>query len=114
MHIFVVRDAELQLFWKCSLLHVANVTRISIKWFQNFQRFELWRVIFPTGVDNWILQQSRLLYSSCVSRAFFQRISFLSFVVVTCCFSWKQITCTIDRFLGGLRFRGIWSSVFVF
>ena len=35
------------------LLQVANVTGISTKWFQSFQRFELWRVIFPTGVGNW-------------------------------------------------------------
>ena len=35
------------------LLQVVNVTGISIKWFQNFQRFELWRVIFPTEVKNW-------------------------------------------------------------
>ena len=25
-----------------------------VKWFQSFQRFELWRVIFPTGVENWL------------------------------------------------------------
>ena len=30
-----------------------NVTGISAKLFQNFQRFKLWRVIFPTGVQNW-------------------------------------------------------------
>ena len=36
-----------------SLLQVANATGISTKWFENFQRFELWRVIFLTGVENW-------------------------------------------------------------
>ena len=40
-----------------SLLQVANVTGVSTNWFENFQRFELWRVIFPgifpTGVENW-------------------------------------------------------------
>ena len=39
------------------MLQVANVTGISTKWFENFQRFELRRVnfpgIFPTGVENW-------------------------------------------------------------
>ena len=38
-----------------SLLHVATVTGISTNWVENFQRFELWRVIFPgifpTGVN---------------------------------------------------------------
>ena len=29
------------------------VTGISTKWFENFQRFELWRVIFSTRVENW-------------------------------------------------------------
>ena len=32
---------------RVSLLQVATVTGISTKWFENFQRFELWRVIFP-------------------------------------------------------------------
>ena len=36
-----------------SLLQVATVTGISTNRFENFQRFELWRVIFPTGVENW-------------------------------------------------------------
>ena len=40
-----------------SLLQVATVTGISTNWFEKFQRFELWRVIFPgfflTGVENW-------------------------------------------------------------
>ena len=38
------------------LLQVANVTGISTKWtkwFPSFQRFELWRVSFPTGGGNW-------------------------------------------------------------
>ena len=39
------------------LRQVATVTGISTNWFENFQRFELWRVIspgiFPTGVENW-------------------------------------------------------------
>ena len=42
---------------RLSLLQVATVTGISTYWFENFQRFELWRVIFPeifpTGVENW-------------------------------------------------------------
>ena len=42
---------------RLSLLQVATVTGISTNWFENFQRFELWRVIFaeffPTGVENW-------------------------------------------------------------
>ena len=42
---------------RVSLLQVATVTEISTYWFENFQRFELWRVIFPgifpTGVENW-------------------------------------------------------------
>ena len=42
---------------RASLLEVATVTGISTNWFENFQRFELWRVIFPgmfpTGVENW-------------------------------------------------------------
>ena len=42
---------------RVSLLQVATVTRISTNWFENFQRFELWRTIFPgnfpTGVENW-------------------------------------------------------------
>ena len=42
---------------RVSLLQFATVTGISTNWFGNFQRFELWRVIFPgifpTGVDNW-------------------------------------------------------------
>ena len=41
---------------RVSLLQVATVTGISSNWFENFQRFELWRVIFPgifpTGVEN--------------------------------------------------------------
>ena len=35
------------------LAEVANVTGIGTKWFRNLQRFELWRVIFPTEVENW-------------------------------------------------------------
>ena len=39
------------------MLQVAAVTGISTDWFENFQRFELWRVIFPgsfpTEVENW-------------------------------------------------------------
>ena len=42
---------------RVSLLQVATVTGISTNWFEKFQRFELWRVIFPgffpTGVENW-------------------------------------------------------------
>ena len=42
---------------RVSLPQVATVTGISTNWFENFQRFELWRVIFPgifpTGVENW-------------------------------------------------------------
>ena len=42
---------------RVSLLQVATVTGINTNWFKNFQRFELWRVIFPnifpTGVENW-------------------------------------------------------------
>ena len=42
---------------RLSLLQAATVTGISTNWFENFQRFELWRVIFPgifpTGVENW-------------------------------------------------------------
>ena len=42
---------------RVSLLQVATVTGISTNWFENFQRFELWRGIFPgiflTGVGNW-------------------------------------------------------------
>ena len=46
-------------FGRVSLLQVATytVTGISTNWSENFQRFELWRVIFsgifPTGVENW-------------------------------------------------------------
>ena len=36
-----------------SLLQVVNVTGISTKWLKNFERFELWKVIFPKGVKNW-------------------------------------------------------------
>ena len=40
-----------------SLLQVATVTGISTNWLENFQSFELWRVIFPgifpTGVESW-------------------------------------------------------------
>ena len=42
---------------RVSLLQVATVTGISTNWSENFQRFELWRVIFPgifpTVVENW-------------------------------------------------------------
>ena len=42
---------------RVSLLKVATVTGISTNWFENFQRFELWSVIFreffDTGVDDW-------------------------------------------------------------
>ena len=42
---------------RASLLQVAALTGISTNWFENFQRFELWRVIcpgiFPTGVEKW-------------------------------------------------------------
>ena len=38
---------------KCFFAEAAIVTGISTKWFENFQRFELWRVIFLTGVENW-------------------------------------------------------------
>ena len=42
---------------RVSLLEVATVTGISTNWFEKFQRFELWRVIFPgifpTAVKNW-------------------------------------------------------------
>ena len=38
-------------------LQVATVTGISTNWFENFQRFELWRGIFPgifpMGFENW-------------------------------------------------------------
>ena len=43
---------------RVSLLQFATVTGISTNWFENFQRFELWRVIFagifPMGVNNWL------------------------------------------------------------
>ena len=32
---------------RVSLLQAATVTGISSNWFENFQRFDLWRVIFP-------------------------------------------------------------------
>ena len=39
------------------MLQVATITGISTNWFENFQRFELWKVIFPgifpMGVENW-------------------------------------------------------------
>ena len=42
---------------RVSLLQVATVTGISTNWFENFQRFEVWRVIFPgifpLEVENW-------------------------------------------------------------
>ena len=42
---------------RASLLQVATVTGISTNWLDNFQRFELRRVIFlgifPTGIENW-------------------------------------------------------------
>ena len=42
---------------RVSLLQIATATVISTKWFETFQRFESWRVIFSgifsTGVDNW-------------------------------------------------------------
>ena len=42
---------------RVSLLQVAIVTGISTNWFEKFQRFELWRLIFlgffPTRVENW-------------------------------------------------------------
>ena len=42
---------------RVSLLRVATITGISTNWFENFQRFELWRVIFAgifsTEVENW-------------------------------------------------------------
>ena len=38
---------------RVSLVQVAAVIGISTNWFESFQRFELWRVIFPTGVENW-------------------------------------------------------------
>ena len=45
-------------FGRVSLLQVATVTGITTNWFENFQRFEISRVIFPgifpTGVDNWL------------------------------------------------------------
>ena len=44
-------------FGRVSLLQVATETGINTNWFENFQRFELWRVIFPgivsTGVEDW-------------------------------------------------------------
>ena len=43
---------------RVSLLQVTTVTGISTDWFENFQRFELRKVIFPgifpTGVENWL------------------------------------------------------------
>ena len=42
---------------RVSLLQVPTITGISTNWLENFQRFELWRVIFPgifpTGDENW-------------------------------------------------------------
>ena len=42
---------------RVTLLQVTTVIGISTNWFENFQRFELWKVIFPeifpTGVENW-------------------------------------------------------------
>ena len=42
---------------RVSLLQVVTVNGISTNWFENFQRFELWRVIFPgifpIGIENW-------------------------------------------------------------
>ena len=42
---------------RVSLPQVATVTGISTNWFENFQRFKLWRVIFlgifPMEVENW-------------------------------------------------------------
>ena len=42
---------------RVSVLQVATITRISTNWFENFHRFELWKVIFPgifpMGVENW-------------------------------------------------------------
>ena len=42
---------------RVSLLQVATVTGISTNWLENFQRLEVWRIIFPgifpTGVENW-------------------------------------------------------------
>ena len=47
-------------FGRVSLLQIATVTGISTNWFENFQRFELWRVIFPgifsKGVENWLIR----------------------------------------------------------
>ena len=46
-------------YGRVSLLQVVTVTGISTNWFENFQRFELWRVIFPgiflMGVGNWFM-----------------------------------------------------------
>ena len=43
---------------RLSLVQVATVTGVSTNWFENFQRFELWGVIFKgiflTGVENWL------------------------------------------------------------
>ena len=42
---------------RVSLLQVATIAGISTNWFENFQRFEWWRVNFsgpfPTEVENW-------------------------------------------------------------
>ena len=57
---------------RVSLLQVATVTGISTNGFEKFQRFELWRVIFPgffpTGVENWFdgssLREFRIIEGS--------------------------------------------------
>ena len=38
---------------RVSLLQVTTVSGISTNLFEKFQRFELWRVIFPMGIENW-------------------------------------------------------------
>ena len=65
MHIFVVTDGRWQICRllcdkntkynfsvRVSLLHVTTITGISTNWFENFQRFELRRVIFPRESRN--------------------------------------------------------------
>ena len=38
---------------RVSLLQAATVTGINTNWFEKFQRFELWRVIFPGFFFPW-------------------------------------------------------------
>ena len=42
---------------RVSSLQGATVTGISTNWFENFRRFDLWRLvfpgIFPSGAENW-------------------------------------------------------------